>query len=139
MLMRNLYHFIQDHKVSMLLFSTVGALTAFLNIAAFTLLWKILALNYQLAVSIAYLIAIAFHFTVNRSLTFRSRGTNIFPQLKKYLTVTLGNYLITLCIVRITVETFHLSPYIGILSAIVTTVGTGYFAGKFWIFKASTE
>lgn len=130
-----LYQFLSAHKRSILSFLIVGALSAVVNFSSFGLLWNWLGLNYQIAVTIAYILSVIFHFVANRRFTFQSHGTHFFRHLPKYAVMILINYLITLLIVRISVEILHLSPYIGIILAIGATVNIGYLLSRFWVFR----
>lgn len=125
-----LYH---THKKSILLFLTVGTLSAIVNFVSFTLLWKIM--DYRIAVSIAYVLSVIVHFSANRNLTFNSRDTNMLQQLPRYLTTIILNYFITLSVVHVVVETFNQSPYLGIFCSIGATVGVSYTLLRFWVFR----
>jgi putative flippase GtrA len=131
------YQFINTHKVAMLLFASVGALSALTNFMCFTLFWKLVGLNYQLAVSIAYVISVLVHYIGNRNLTFKSTGeNNLLSQLAKYLMLVIFNYCITLIVMHITVKKLLLSPFLGIIFAIGVTVMNGYLLSYFWIFRS---
>jgi putative flippase GtrA len=130
-----LFEFVRENQRSIVAFLSVGAFSAFVNFSVFTLCWKIFNFPYQYAVSIAYVLSVICHFTGNRQITFKSQGTGIFFQVIKYLTMVLTNYLITVTVVHFVVENLHFSPYIGIICAIATTVWTGFFMSKLWVFR----
>lgn len=138
-IIHSLYDFIFTNKRSIFFFLTIGVLTAVIYFGLFTLFWKFTGFSYQYAVSVAYVLSVIVHFTANRNITFKSQDTNIFTQLKKYLVMVLINYAITLIIVRFTVESLNLSPYIGIFLAIGTTVSSGYLMSRYWIFHTITD
>lgn len=116
------------------LFLTVGALAAVVNFSSFAFLWNLVHINYQISVSISYILSVIFHFTANRRFTFKSHGRDLHKHLIKYLAMVSTNYLITLAVMYIVVEIFKLSPYIGVVASIGTTVGVGYILAKFWVF-----
>jgi putative flippase GtrA len=138
MIMR-IYHYIWQflitNKKSLLIFIIIGTLSAIINFSVFTVLWKFIGVHYQAAVSIAFMTAVVFHFLSNRRFTFESHGSDFFRHLKKYSLVTLINYIITMLIVRFTVEILHLSPYLGIVFSIAATLVVGFLMGKFWIYQ----
>lgn len=119
---------------SIFLFMTVGGLTAALYIGLFGLFWHVCQWHYQIAISLAYTIAVVFYFLANRKFTFKSTG-NTAKQLPKFLTLLLLNYVVTLIVMHITVEFAHLPPYFGIFAAIGTTFILSYRISKFWVFK----
>lgn len=132
---RSLHQHIIENKLSIILFLFVGTLCAIVNLTSFSLLWHTLHINYTAAVSCAYFFSVLVHFTANRHLTFKDHSTTFFPQIQRYLIMLLTNYLLTLIIVHVVVETLHFSPYIGIISAIGCTVGINYFMSRFWVFQ----
>jgi len=131
-----LYH---DHKKTMLLFIIVGLVSAFVNIGSFTLLWGMMKIDYRISVSIAYVAAVIVHFSLNRNLTFKGRSTLSLYQISKYLTMLATNYCITLFIMRIVVEQFQLSPYVGIVAAIGMTMWISYLLLRYWVFKEKKQ
>jgi putative flippase GtrA len=131
--------YIFENKRSIATFLTVGLLSAIVYFSSFTVLWKYLDVNYNIAVSIAYGLSILFHFNANRHFTFKSRGPKIFQHLIKYLIMTFFNYLLTLLIINIVVERFHLSPYLGIVLSIAVTMNIGYLLFRYWIFQVAVK
>lgn len=134
-LIKKYIDWINVNKVSFFIFVMIGSITASSFFVLFTILWKILKIDYPASVSIAYIAAITFYFFANRSITFKSTAKNIKPQLIKFILLVLFNYLITITITFTTVELFLLSPYIGIVLAIGTTTILSYFISKFWVFQ----
>ena len=128
-------NFIVINKQSILSFLIVGALSAVENFVSFGVFWQLFKISYAYSVSIAYVLSVIFHFIANRNMTFKHRGTNMAPQISKYLVMIMINYLITLAIVNATVQIIGLSPYIGIVLSIGTTVGIGYLTSRLWIFR----
>jgi putative flippase GtrA len=137
--MVDLPRFITHNKKSILLFLTVGSLSAIVNLGSFTVLWKYMGVNYQVAVSVAYVLSVIFHFTANRNITFKSHRSHYLKQVPRYLTMILVNYLITLAVTHFVVEILHLTPYIGIIMAIGITVNTSYFMSRYWVFHTTVK
>lgn len=130
-----LVKFIFQHQRAIISFAAVGILSAIINLASFSFFWTFLHIHYKLAVSFAYILSVLFHFFANKYFTFKQRHSRVLAQISRYLTVTALNYLITLCVVYLAVETFHLSPYLAIIAAIGVTVNTGFILSHFWIFR----
>jgi len=115
----------------------VGGLTFLIYFGFIALTVEMLQLDYRVGVSIAYVIAVSFHFFANRMFTFRAGSDQLIHQSVRYVGVLLVNYLITMVVVSFLVVRMGLSPYFGAAFAIVVTVGVGYFASKFWVFRKS--
>lgn len=128
---------IAANKVSVLTFLFVGALSACVNLASFSLFWNYLHYNYQIAVSFAYVLGVLVHFLANKHLTFRDHTTAFSQQIPRYIIMLLYNYLATIVIVRITVETLHFTPYAGIIAAIGFNLGINYLISRFWVFQSA--
>lgn len=134
-MLTTLKRFITQNLFSFLLFVSIGTITAIIYFTLFTVLWKKLALNYNIAISISYLTSTTFYFFSNRTFTFKSTYDSVSDQLPKFIILISLNYLITLAIVHGTVETLKLSPYLGIIFAAGTTTAINYLISKFWVFQ----
>ncbi len=128
------YQYFIANKRSILLFLFVGTVSAIVNFSSFTILWKFVGLNYQLAVSVAYVLSVIVHFLTNRKLTFESDHTHFLLQMPRYLTMIFVNYLITLSVTHIVVEVLHMTPYIGILLSIGVAMNVSYLMLRYWVF-----
>lgn len=115
----------------------VGGLTAFIYFGFIALSVEILKLDYRVGVSVAYVLAVSFHFVVNRKFTFRAADQRIIQQSIRYFGVLVINYLITIGVVWFFVGRLGVTPYLGAAMSIVVTVGVGYFASKFWVFRTN--
>jgi putative flippase GtrA len=119
-----------------LVFLSVGLISAIINFLTFYLTWHILALDYKLSATIAYVVAVLIHFLGNRHITFKSKE-DLAPQIKKYALLLLLNYVATLLIISISVNWLNLSPYLGLCLAILTTVGLGFIISKRFVFMTA--
>ena len=118
-----------------ILFLMVGAFTATIYFCVLIVLLEFLLIDYRVAVSVAYVSAVTFHFISNRRVTFRSNEARVLPQIIRYLPMIVLNYVLTICVVTVSVETLGFSPYLGAALAIVVTTGVGFCMSKQWIFK----
>lgn len=117
-----------------LLFLTVGSITFALNSSLYTYFLKVLHFNYTSALSIAYVLALVFHFSANRKLTFGS-CKKLKPQVIQYLLVALINYLLMLLTVSFLVNIVTLSPQVSGIIGMIVIVASGYVLLKFWVFS----
>jgi len=126
----------QKHKLSVFFFLTVGLLSALVNGFSFTFFWRVLAWDYRIAVSLAYILSVVAHFAGNRHFTFKNHQAPILQQLPRYLIMVSVNYAITLALAYFAVDILHYSPYYGVLLGISGTVVVGYLLSCFWVFRA---
>lgn len=129
-----LKQFITINRLYILKFLIVGLLSALLYFLTFTVLWKWNGIHYKISVSISYFMSVLFHFTANRYFTFRNEKNRLFTLLFKYISMVFLNYCITLFIVQSIVELLTLSPYVGIILSIGTTVNISYLMSRYWVF-----
>lgn len=116
-------------------FGLVGAATAAIYFLVLAFYLEVLGANYNLAVSIAYIVSVVFQFITNKYFTFKSETTSVLPQLLKYLVLLTINYLLTILVVRFVVEKLGLTAYHGVLASIPLIMVVGYLLSKHWIFK----
>lgn len=134
-----LTEFAGAHGGQFVVFLIVGALTAALQLGAFTLLYEYAEMDYRVATSLAYALAVAFHFLMNRNVTFRSKSANAAGDLSRYLVLVALNYLINLGVIVFVVQAAHGDPVVGAAAAIAVTVGVTYVLSRFWVFSAQPE
>lgn len=125
-----------ENNGSFIKFLVIGALTAGIYISLFIFLFNVLHENYQVAVSVSYAVSVVLHFSANRKFTFKNRTSVLAQQLPRYLILLLINYVITLIVMYLAMELFHIPSYIGIVLTIAATFMLSYLLSKFWIFQA---
>jgi putative flippase GtrA len=106
------------------------------------LLWGsdlVLGLPYILSVSLAYSGSTLFHFLANRHFTFSAINGYPSVQMFRYLIMWCINYLITILVVGVCFELFHLSPYMGVCVAVLLTMCVGYFLSRYWVFGSKGD
>ncbi len=123
----------QRHK-SFIIFLIVGTLTSGLYFGSFYIFWNLLQINYTVAVSIAYILGLIFHFNANRRFTFNSHGDFFMQHITRYLMMTALNYLVTIAIVHLIVVS-GFSPYCGMIVAIAVNIILTYLISRFWVFN----
>jgi putative flippase GtrA len=116
-------------------FGLVGAATAAIYFLVLAFHLEVLGVNYHWAVSVAYLVSVAFQFIANKYFTFQSKSQSVLAQLSKYLMLLLVNYAVTIFVVRFVVEKLGLSAYHGVLASIPLIMVIGYVLSRHWIFK----
>ena len=127
------------HFFAFIKFGLVGFMTAAIYFFVMWSLDAILGAQYTLAVSLAYFVSTVFHFLANRHFTFDAAHGQNGRQIVRYVLMCFINYLITILVVRLSVETLHLSPFIGVCISVLFTMCVGYILGRFWVFKVNEE
>ena len=123
-----------SHRRSVGAYLVVGGITAAIYYALIGVLWGLLGAHYLLAVSVAYVSAVAFHFLANRRVTFEAFHENAGRQLPRYVAFAVFNYLVTLLVVELAVRFAGLHVYVGTTLAILATLVTGYVGMRHWVF-----
>jgi putative flippase GtrA len=116
-------------------FGVVGGAT-FVIYFALQILLAHIGVAPLVALSIAYLIAVSFHYTCNRVFTFRWTATSQMAavgSLARYAVVNVVNYGITLVAVQ-AMRGLGYDIHVGMVVAIIITLFTGYMMYKFWVF-----
>ncbi|HLB41353.1 MAG TPA: GtrA family protein [Gammaproteobacteria bacterium] len=132
--MKKLYQFVFSDRKTILSFLMVGGVTTWINFTLFALCFSFLHLYYQLAVSIAFIGSVIFHFNANRYFTFKSQAMRFQEQIIRYIVLLLIGYILALCVTYTVVEVGQLSPYIGYIMAIAVTITINYLLLRFWVF-----
>jgi putative flippase GtrA len=118
-------------------FLAVGG-TTFVLYFALQFLLERASLGPYVALTIAYVFAITYHFLMNRHFTFRSSAVDggVVAALPRYASIVLLNYVITVFVVKTAVAAgFRIQ--VGMLAAIAVTTIFTYVIAKVWIFKAA--
>jgi len=129
----------KSHLFAFAKFGVIGAITAAIYFLAMWFIFEFFVLPYFVVVSLAYILSTVFHFLANKSFTFADSSDSHFGQISRYLVMWLINYLITIFIVGFSVETYKLSPYLGVCVSVLFTMCVGYILGRFWVFKVNEE
>lgn len=113
---------------------SVGAASAGIKFVLYSSLYAG-GMHYKVAATIAYLTSACFHFMANRHFTFQDRKIKIDLQIKRYLVLTITNYLITIKVISICIEYFSMNGYLSMIIAIAANTITNYLISKYWVFK----
>lgn len=118
-------------------FALVGGATALVYAGGIFLFLHLLALDYRLGISLAYILAVSFHFLCNRAFTFAGSAADsgLSGQVLRYCCLLLLNYGIVLAVAVVCVDSLGLSAYLASgLSLCVTTL-LAYVLLNRWVFR----
>jgi putative flippase GtrA len=118
----------------MIRFLLVGVLTFVIYYAVLYFLHTGSGMRYPLAIAISYSLAVAFHFLINRSFTFRVPPGGVPQQLRRYGLAAGVNYFAQVLIVRVLFERIGFGFYWSATIAIATTTLTGFVLLDKWVF-----
>lgn len=124
-----------SHLATFVKFCSVGGATALIYFSVMYIAESVFFIQYLASVSIAYFISTIFHFLMNRKYTFLATHDSHRQQFARYSVMLVLNYLVTIAVVKISVEVFQLSPYLGVCISVAFTAVFGYVMGRFWVFK----
>ena len=116
-------------------FLTVGGAAALVQFAALAFCLHVLDFWYQFAVGVAYILSVVFHFLANRRFTFQLNVDPQFEEVFRYLTLVVGNLVITLIVTVFVIEVLGLTAYMATVISIAATIGVTFVASKYWVFK----
>lgn len=107
--------------------------------------------DYNLALTITYVLGIALGFLINRLWTFtsidngleentlNSNQQSVSSQFGRYILVYLFIFVVNLLTLNLLVQLFGLNPIVSQLFAIGLSTVCSYFLQKSWVFKQQTE
>jgi putative flippase GtrA len=113
----------------------VGTLAAALYYLLIYVLYGLLTIHYLVSVSIAYAVAVAFHFLMNRNVTFGSRDVNPRRQGVRYVALAAFNYALNVTVVFVAVDLLALNVYVSSALGIIATMVVGFLGMKHWVFS----
>ena len=115
-------------------FLFIGASSALVYYSAVALVYGVIGMRYQVAVSVGYVLSVLLHFFANRHITFRGSSGTLSSHVFRYIALVCINYLITLSIVTAAVELLRINPYLAVAISILATMVVSYLLMRHWIF-----
>jgi putative flippase GtrA len=122
------------HRAQLAKFTVVGFLVFGVYVGCFHFFYRVMGLDYKLAVSLAYVIGVACHFLLHRFFTFGAAEQDLVHHTWKYLLMLGLNYAVSLGVVWIVVEVVKISPYFGLVASTGITAGISFFMMKHFVF-----
>jgi putative flippase GtrA len=120
---------------SFLRFAVVGALATTIHAAVFALLIEATPIDPVAATVVAFVVAFAAGFVLNRRWTFASRADPV-AQLPRYLVVQLVGLALNAAIMAFAVHVQGWSPYAGLALAIVLVPPVTFALARGWVFRS---
>lgn len=115
-------------------FATVGASGYVVNLATFTLLVHAAGVDYLLAATGAFLVAVTNNFLWNRRWTFRARAGHRNTQAARFLTVSVLAFGFNVVFLWLLVERIGVPEVPAQAAAIVAATPMSFIGNKLWSF-----
>ena len=115
-------------------FAVVGAVATTIHAAVFALLIETTPVDPVGATVLAFVVAFAAGFVLNRRWTFASRADPL-AQLPRYLVVQLAGLVLNAAIMALAVHVQRWSPYAGLALGIVLVPPVTFALARAWVFR----
>lgn len=115
-----------------------GVLTTLVNIITFWLFEDLLAFDYKLATTIAWVTSVIFAFITNKLFVFESKSTSVLVLLKElasFLFFRILSYFLDIFSMILFIEYLYFNSIIAKILANILVVIFNYIASKLIIFK----
>jgi dolichol-phosphate mannosyltransferase len=121
--------------LQLLRFGLVGASGYVVNLAVFTVAVHGAGLPYQIAATLAFLVAVSNNFLWNRHWTFKAGDGRAHHQAARFLAVSVAAFAVGLVILTLLVEVAGLREVPAQAIAIVAVTPLSFLANKLWSFS----
>jgi len=121
--------------IQLIRFATVGASGYAVNLAVFGTLVHVASVDYRLAATGAFLVAVANNFLWNRVWTFGARDGHAGFQAARFLCVSLGAFAVNLALLALLVDTAGLPKLDAQALAIAAATPLSFLGNKLWTFR----
>lgn len=114
-----------------------GILTTLVNFISYVFFTKITAVDYMLAASLAWILAVLFAYFTNKLFVFNSQGLKPIADIKEFLRFLffrILSYFVDLMTIVILVEWLAVFDPLAKLIASAVVAVLNYFASKYYIF-----
>lgn len=119
-------------------FSLVGAVGYAVNLAVFALAFHALALDYRLAATLAFLVAVSNNFALNRRWTFRdARAGHAAFQAARFLVISVAAFAFSLGMLQLLVGGLGVRALLAQAISIVAATPLSFLGNKLWSFAPS--
>jgi len=117
-------------------FATVGASGYVVNLAVFSLAVHAAGIDYRVAATLAFVLALTNNFLWNRHWTFRAGGGHAGFQAARFVAVSLAAFAFSLAVLELLVAGFGLPEVPAQALAILAATPLNFLGNKLWSFRA---
>lgn len=116
-------------------FGLVGLSGYVVNLAVFAALVHGAGIDYRIAATVAFLVAVANNFLWNRTWTFRARAGHAGFQAARFLIVSVAAFGLNLAVLHLLVESAGLAEVPAQALAIAAATPLNFLGNKLWSFR----
>jgi dolichol-phosphate mannosyltransferase len=117
-------------------FLLVGVSGYVVNLAVYTTAVHLGDLDYRVAATLAFLVAVTNNFVWHRRWTFAARHAPRAGQATRFLAVSVAAFVASLVVLQILVEGFDLDKVLAQATAIVLVTPLSFLLNRFWSFRS---
>jgi putative flippase GtrA len=117
-------------------FGLVGGIGFVVNLAVYTLFVHGVGVEYRVASIVAWLVAVANNFVLNRHWTFEARDGLAHRQAMRFLLVSLVTEIISLLALTLLVESGGMSKVPAQAIAVAAATPLSFLGNKLWSFRS---
>ena len=119
-----------------------GTVVAACQFTAMTLFVSVAGLPAQVSLVLAYALALALHFTLNRQFVFASRqgyALHLSAQGRRYVLVALLSYAVTAAAVAVVPPLLNTSPLVAFYAAAAAQAVIVFLLLRHWVFRSASD
>lgn len=116
----------------------IGAFSTLISIGSYSLLLKLLPINYLINNFISWIITITFAYIMNKTFVFKNKKRTkkeLLVQIYKFLEYRIFSLLIDMAIMYLLVSIFKIDKMISKICVQIIIVIVNYIFSKFFVFK----
>lgn len=126
-------------KIEVAKFTLVGAANFVLTFVVFTMMLKVMLVNYLLSLSVAWFVGLLFSYVLNFSWVFKPEQEIQFKaRFLKYFLASVVSIVLNILILGLVVECTDLDPYYVQLALMPLIVLFNFSTAKFWALRPSS-
>lgn len=129
-----LQRYVITHRAQLIKFIIVGFTAFGIYFASFHFIYGMLKLDYKIATSVGYVLAVLTHFSLHRFFTFKAHEQAMTNNVWRYVLMLVFNYLMTLTIVWAAVNIIQTTPYVGLVMSTAVGAAINFFILKHFVF-----
>ena len=120
-------------------FGVVGGVGFVINLAVYTLCVHVIGIDYHVAAVVAWFVAVANNFVLNRHWTFDARDGRAHHQAMRFLLVSLAAEAVSLLLLTLFVEAAHLPKVPAQALAVAASMPFNFLGNKLWTFSTGAR
>jgi putative flippase GtrA len=121
------------------LYVLIGAITFCVDMGGFLTFIYVFKIYRPLSASMAFLLGLVCHFSLNRYINFKSFERLIHQQARTYIFVVVINLSVTVIVIEILCGFFHVPPFFAKCAAVAVNVPISFLGHKYLTFGKGTR